>query len=95
MNEERLLNILLAPHVSEKSASVTGQYAFKVLPSATKPEIKRAVENQFNVTVRSVRIVNMKGKNTRFQQVRGRRKNWKKAYVTLVPGSEIDIAAGE
>lgn len=95
MNEERLFKILLAPHISEKGTLTTGQYVFEVMPDATKPEIKRAVEKQFNVTVKSVRTCNVKGKTTRFRQVRGRRKNRKKAYVMLVPGSEIDIAAGE
>lgn len=95
MNEERLFKILLAPYISEKGALTTGQYVFELIPEATKPEIKRAIEKQFNVTVKSVRTCNVKGKTTRFRQVRGRRKNWKKAYVMLAPGSEIDIAAGE
>lgn len=95
MNQERLLKILMAAHVSEKSALISGQHVFQVTADATKSEIKSAVENQFNVAVKAVRICNVKGKATRFRQVHGRRKNWKKAYVTLVPGNEIDIAAGE
>lgn len=95
MNCERLLKVLVTPHVSEKSALVVGQYMFEVSSNATKSEIKAAVESQFNVTVKAVRTCKVKGKATRFRQVRGRRKNWKKAYVTLVPGNEIDIAVGE
>lgn len=94
-NRERLLKVLIGSHVSEKSVLITGQHVFEVLPDTTKLEIKAAVKNQFNVTVKSVRICNVKGKATRFRQVHGRRKNWKKAYVTLIPGNEIDIALGE
>lgn len=93
MNEERLLKILLATHISEKSASIVGQYVFKVASDATKSEIKQAVEHQFNVTIKSVRTCNMKGKSTRFRQIRGRRRSWKKAYVRLALGGEIHIAA--
>ncbi len=92
---ERLLKVLLAPHVSEKSVSEAGSYVFKVLPSATKAEIKKAVEEQFKVTVKSVRTAHVKGKTTRFKQVRGRRKSWKKAFITLAAGSQIDMAVGE
>ncbi|QTS83793.1 50S ribosomal protein L23 [Coxiella endosymbiont of Amblyomma nuttalli] len=96
MNKERLLKILLAPHISEKGASTKEQYVFKVTRSAIKPEIKCAIEGQFGVIVRSVRICNLKVKTTRCRQTRGRRKNWKKAYVTLMPGSEIiNIATHE
>lgn len=95
MNQERLLKILMAPHVSEKSTLVSGQYVFQVMVDATKLEIKMAVESQFNVTVKSVHTCNVKGKTTRFRQVPGRRKDWKKAYVKLLPGNEIDIAVGE
>ncbi len=95
MNEERLLTILLAPHVSEKTAYSAGegrQYAFKVIRNATKPEIKAAIKLLFNVEAGSVTTVNSKGKPTRFGRTEGRRKDWKKAYVTLVPGQEIDAA---
>ncbi|WP_304985989.1 50S ribosomal protein L23 [Coxiella-like endosymbiont] len=95
MNQERLLKILMAAHVSEKSALISGQHVFEVTPGATKSQIKSAVENQFNVVVKVVRICNVKGKTTRFRQVRGQRKNWKKAYITLVPGNEIDIATSK
>ena len=95
MNRERLLKILVAPYVSEKSALITGQHMFEVSPDATKSEIKAAIENQFNVMVKAVRICNVKGKTTRFRRVRGRRKNWKKAYVILASGNEINIAASE
>lgn len=94
-NQERLLKVLISPHVSEKSVLVTGQHVFEVLPDTTKSEIKSAVKNQFNVGIKAVRICNVKGKTTRFRQVRGRCKNWKKAYVTLIPGNEIDITLGE
>ena len=94
MNEVRLLKILQAPHISEKSAANQGyqQYIFKVLPDSNKLEIREAVEQLFKVKVRAVRVANMKGKTTRFKQVKGRRSGWKKAYVTLAEGSEIDIA---
>ncbi|PMB54827.1 50S ribosomal protein L23 [Coxiella endosymbiont of Rhipicephalus microplus] len=95
MNQERLLKILIAVRVSEKSSLISGQYIFKVIPGATKSEIKSTVENQFNVVVKTVHISNIKGKAIRFRKVRGRRKNWKKAYVTLVPGNEINIVTGE
>lgn len=95
MNEERLLSVLLAPHVSEK-ASVSShgypQYVFKVTKDANKFVIKDAVEHLFNVTVRNVRICNVKGKSRRFGRIMGRRKDWKKAYVTLQSGQEIDVA---
>lgn len=92
MNSERILSIILGPHVSEKSARPAGefnQYAFKVLPSSTKPEIKKAVENLFKVKVRSVRICNIKSRPARFGRVEGRHKSWKKAYVSLEKGQEI------
>lgn len=97
MNEERLFTILHAPHVSEKGAYTAGpyqQYIFKVAPDANKPAIKRAVEHLFKVTVRSVRITNVKSKPARFGKIQGRRSGWKKAYVSLAAGQEIDIAGG-
>lgn len=93
--KERLLKVLMGHYVSEKSALFTGQHIFKVLPNATKSEIKASVGNQFNVTVKAVRVCNVKGKTTRFRKVRSQRKNWKKAYVTLVSGNEIDIVASK
>lgn len=96
MNKERALTILLEPHVSEKSSQSSGNYrlyAFKVIKDATKPEIKEAVEQLFNVTVRSVRILNVKSKPTRYARIQGRHKAWKKAYVTLGLDQELDLAA--
>jgi len=98
MNDERLMKILLAPHVSEKSTRVadsSNQVVFRVLPDACKPEIKRAVEKMFNVEVVSVRTASYKGKQKRFQRTPGKRSNWKKAYVRLKPGHDIDFLGGE
>ncbi len=95
MNQERLLSILKAPHVSEKAVSGTRQYAFKVIKDATKIEIKKAVEQVFDVTVEAVQVTNVKGKQKRFAQRLGRRKDWKKAYVKLAEGSEIEMAGGQ
>lgn len=98
MNQERLLQVLLAPHVSEKSATVgerNNQYVFKVVSDATKPEIKSAVEKLFSVSVASVQVANMKGKAKRFGSYQGRRGDWKKAYVTLAAGQEINFGGGE
>jgi large subunit ribosomal protein L23 len=98
MNQERLLQVLLAPHVSEKSATVgerNNQYVFKVVSDATKPEIKNAVEKLFSVSVASVQVANMKGKSKRFGSFQGRRSDWKKAYVTLAAGQEINFGGGE
>jgi len=95
MNQERILKVLVEPHVSEKS-SVVGelynQVVFKVLPGASKPEVKAAVESLFDVQVTDVNIVNIKGKQKRFGRMDGRRSSVKKAYVTLMPGQEIDFA---
>ncbi len=93
-SQERLLKVLLSPIVSEKSARIADrnrQFAFKVLPDATKPEIKAAVEMLFNVDVTGVQVANVKGKVKRFGQTVGRRSNWKKAYVTLAEGQDIDF----
>ena len=94
MNEERLLKILLAPHVSEKSNRLTDRYsqvAFKVTRDATKPEIKDAVELLFKVKVTGVTVLNVKGKRKRFGALAGRRSDWKKAYISLEAGHEIDF----
>lgn len=98
MSAERLMKVLLAPHVSEKSTVVAdqaGQHVFKVLPDATKGEIKAAVEQLFSVKVAKVRTVNFQGKNKRFGSRMGRRNHWKKAYVTLEAGQDIDFVGGE
>ncbi len=102
-NIERLMKVLLAPVVSEKSTFIgekNNQYAFRVTPDATKPEIKAAVELMFStkgkkVEVLSVQVANVKGKEKRFGRFMGRRNHWKKAYVSLKPGQEINFAAGE
>lgn len=93
MNEERILKILLSPHISEKSSIVSdhNQYVFKVMKNATKPEIKKAVEKLFNVDVISVQVVNSKPKKVRFARVEGSRKAWKKAYVRVAAGKEINF----
>lgn len=94
MNQERLVQVLLAPHVSEKSALLAdnhNQFVFKVARDATKPEIRQAVEMMFSVKVESVSVLNVKGKNKRFGRLNGRRSNWKKAFVTLAEGHDIDF----
>jgi large subunit ribosomal protein L23 len=94
VNEERLYQIILAPRISEKSTMLADkhqQFVFDVVSSATKPEIKRAVEKMFDVEVASVQVVNAKGKVKRFGQTLGQRKNLKKAYVRLKPGQDIDF----
>ncbi|MCO7224997.1 50S ribosomal protein L23 [Pleionea sp. CnH1-48] len=97
MNQERLAKVLLAPHISEKAtiAAENGQFVFKVATDATKLEIKRAVELMFEVEVNNVRTLNVKGKTKRVGTMTGRRKDWKKAYVSLKEGQDIDIVGGE
>ena len=98
MNEERLLQVLLSPHISEKSTMVgeeSNQVIFKVLPSAKKAEIKKAVEKLFNVEVMQVRVSNVKGKRKGAQRNPGKRPDWKKAYVRLGPGHDIDFTVTE
>ena len=94
MSKERLMSILLAPHVSEKSAraSETGN---RVRRDATKPEIKAAVELLFEVKVTAVNVVNSEGKNKRFGQRLGRRQDFKKAYVRLEAGQAIDFTGAQ
>ena len=96
--EERLMQVLLAPQISEKatySADKNEQVVFRVASDATKPEVKAAVELLFKVEVKAVQVANVKGKEKRFGKMMGRRKGWKKAYVCLKPGQEINFAAGE
>lgn len=96
MNQERLLQVILAPVISEKSTLVAEknqQAVFRVASDATKPEIKAAIEMLFNVKVSKVCTLNVKGKIKRVGRTMGRRKNWKKAYVSLVQGQEIDLMA--
>lgn len=98
MNQERVMQVLLAPHVSEKTtlaADQHNQYVFRVAVDASKPEIRKAVESLFEVQVEKVQVLKNKGKKKRFGQTLGRRKDWKKAYVTLKSGQEIDFLGGE
>lgn len=97
-SQNRLLQVIVAPQITEKATYVADkhqQIAFKVRTDATKPEIKAAVEMVFKVEVQSVTVANVKGKVKRAGRVMGRRKDWKKAYVSLKPGQEINFAAGE
>jgi large subunit ribosomal protein L23 len=98
MNQEKLANVLLSPHISEKSTRVgdrANQFVFRVQQGARKPDIKRAVEAMFKVEVLNVQVCNMRGKQKGFQRRLGRRANWKKAYVRLKPGHDIDFLATE
>lgn len=93
--QERLMQVVMAPVISEKSTYVAdknNQVVFRVAPDATKPEIKAAVEFMFKVQVDSVKIVNVRGKGKRSGQFMGRRRHWKKAYVCLKAGQEINFA---
>ena len=97
-NQKRLYQVILAPIVSEKGTFVADKFeqvAFRVASTATKPEIKAAVELLFKVQVDSVQVLNVKGKQKRFGRFNGRRKDWKKAYVCLKPGQQIEFASGE
>lgn len=97
-SQERLMQVLLAPQISEKATYIADkneQVVFKVAQTATKPEVKAAVELLFKVGVESVQILNVKGKVKRFGKMTGRRKGWKKAFVCLKPGQEINFASGE
>ena len=96
VNEERLYQILEKPVISEKStimAELNNQVVFGVVPSATKQEVKAAVELAFDVEVDSVRLMNVKGKNKNFGRISGKRNDWKKAYVRLKEGHDIDFTA--
>jgi large subunit ribosomal protein L23 len=98
LNQEKLINVLLGPHVSEKTSNVaeqSNQITFKVRVDSTKAQIKQAVEMMFDVSVEGVQVVNTKGKSKRFGQTKGRRKDWKKAYVTLAEGQDIDFIGAE
>jgi len=98
MNQETLLNVLLSPRVSEKAyqASDNGNHVvFKVKTDATKLEIKKAVEQLFEVEVANVKTLNVKGKARRFGKIEGRTKDWKKAYVKLKPGHDISFGDAE
>ena len=98
MNQERLMQVLLAPQISEKATFVAEkneQVIFRVASDATKPEIKAAVELMFEVKVDAVRVVNVAGKAKRFGGRAGRRSDFKKAYVSLAEGQTIDFAGVE
>jgi large subunit ribosomal protein L23 len=95
---DRLMNVVLAPVVSEKSTFVADknrQYVFRVADRATKPEIKAAIELMFKIKVEDVTVLNVRGKERRFGRFTGRRRSWKKAYVRLAAGQEINFAATE
>jgi len=97
-SSEQLMSVVLAPVVSEKSTMVgdkANQVVFRVADDATKPEIKAAVELLFKVKVESVQLLNVKGKEKRFGRFMGRRRSWKKAYVRVAAGQEINFAATE
>jgi len=93
-NKARLYQVLLAPHISEKTAmgaELDGRHTFKVAADATKLDVRNAVEQLFSVTVVSVQVSNVKGKSKRFGQMLGKRKGWKKATVRLADGDDIDF----
>ena len=96
MNREQLMNVLIAPHVTEKTATAMqnhNQYTFRVKKNATKTDIKAAVELMFEVKVTGVQVVNEPGKARRFGKMIGRTQDWKKAYVSLAQGQSIDYEA--
>jgi large subunit ribosomal protein L23 len=95
--QERLLQVLVAPQISEKAtmlAEKNNQVVFVVIPNATKPEIKAAIELLFKVQVRSIQVANAKGKTKRFGKTMGRRSNVRKAFISLAAGQEINFAEG-
>jgi len=96
LEKSKLANVLLAPVVSEKStlaAEDSNRFVFKVQKVATKLEIKKAVELMFDVEVETVQVLNVKGKVKRFGRTLGKRSDWKKAYVKLKEGQDIDFAS--
>lgn len=95
MNAEHLYKVVLAPHVSEKATMASernNQLVFQVAVSSTKPEIKKAIEKLFDVKVKSVQVLNVKGKVKRNRYGYVNKPSWKKAYVTLEAGQDIDLA---
>jgi large subunit ribosomal protein L23 len=97
-SKDWLAGVVIAPHVSEKGARVAtegGQYVFRVRRDATKPEIRAAVEFLFEVKVATVNVVNQPGKAKRFGRTPGRRQDWKKAYVRLAEGQQIEMGGSE
>lgn len=98
MNQERIFKVLLAPHISEKATMIgeqSNQFVFKVAKDATKPEIRKAVEQLWGVKVKSVSTSVVKGKSKRFGRSMGKRSDWKKAYVALEAGHDIDFMGAE
>ncbi|MBV9343929.1 MAG: 50S ribosomal protein L23 [Gammaproteobacteria bacterium] len=96
MNREQLMSVLIAPHVTEKTSLAMqnhNQYTFRVRRDATKLDVRRAVELMFDVKVAGVQVVNEPGKRRRFGKTTGRTQDWKKAYVSLIPGQTIDYEA--
>ena len=96
MTNINVLSVIRAPRVSEKTARIqeaSNQYVFEVAKTATKGEVKAAVESLFNVTVQAVNVVNEKGKSKTFKNRAGRRGDWRKAYVRLADGQTIDVMA--
>lgn len=96
MSNVKILDIIRAPRVSEKTArlqEVSNQYVFEVATTATKADVKAAVEQLFNVKVESVNVLNVKGKSKSFRFRAGRRSDWRKAYVRLADGQTIDVMA--
>ena len=96
MNKEQLMGVLIAPHVTEKSSRMMqnhNQYTFRVRRTATKSDIKKAVELMFEVKVDGVQVINETGKRRRFGKTLGRTQDWKKAYVSLAEGQAIDYEA--
>ena len=95
MNQERIFKVLLGPHVSEKAtvlADSKKQFVFKVATDATKLEIKKAVESLFDVKVAAVNTLNVQGKTKRTARGLGKRNDWKKAYIALQPGQDLDFS---
>lgn len=98
MNAEQMMMVLREPHTSEKATVMADkfkQFTFKVLKTATKNEIKMAVEHIFNVKVKNVSVINVKGKAKRFKQTSGKRSDWKKAFVSLHADQDIDFTVTE
>jgi len=95
MSSEKILGVLRAPHISEKTSRLqeSNQYVFEVASDATKADVKTAVEQLFSVKVEQVNVVNVKGKTKAFRFRSGRRGDWRKAYVRLADGQTIDVMA--
>jgi large subunit ribosomal protein L23 len=98
MNQERIMKVLVAPIVSEKSTRLADkhrQFVFRVVKDASKPEVRKAVELMFDVKVDAVQIANVRGKTKRFGTSLGKRSDWKKAFVTLAEGHDINFMGAE